>query len=184
MLDPALDAELDRLFRAARTGDRAAYRALLDRLAPRLRAVVRRRLARADASDVEDVVQEALLAVHLAQDTWDGSVPVLVWAGAIARYKAIDALRRSGRPIAAQPIEELEDVVEPVPAPDAASRIDLARALEAMPAALRTLVIEAKVDGRPLAEVAERAGMTEGAVKVALHRALKRLARRLTGDER
>ncbi len=184
MLDPALDAELDRLFRVARTGDRAAYRALLDRLAPRLRAVVRRRLARADASDVEDVVQEALLAVHLAQDTWDGSVPVLVWAGAIARYKAIDALRRSGRPIAAQPIEELEDVVEPVPAPDAASRIDLARALEAMPAALRTLVIEAKVDGRPLAEVAARAGMTEGAVKVALHRALKRLARRLTGDER
>ena len=47
--------------------------------------------------DVDDVVQETLLAVHLKRHTWDQSKPLLPWVRAVARNKLIDNLRRRGR---------------------------------------------------------------------------------------
>ena len=59
--------------RAANAGDDIAYRRLLEALAPLLRQVVRRGFARSGFGncDVEDVVQETLLAIHLKRQTWD-----------------------------------------------------------------------------------------------------------------
>ena len=74
-------------------GDAAAYHAFLKELSGFLRAYLRRRLARIP-DDVEDLVQETLLAVHNQRHTYDAAQPVTAWVHAIARYKMIDLLRR------------------------------------------------------------------------------------------
>ena len=48
-------------------------------------------------ADVEDAVQETLLAIHLKRHTWDPEQPLAPWVYAIARHKVVDALRRRGR---------------------------------------------------------------------------------------
>src|SRR3974377_1355157 len=95
--------------RAAMTGDAGAYRQLLASLAPHIRAVARSRSRSLGApeGEVEDVVQEVLLAIHLKRGTWDQSRPIGPWVAAIARNKLIDILRR--RRHIAVPIEDLVD---------------------------------------------------------------------------
>src|SRR4051794_22583074 len=87
--------------RAVMAGDAGAYRQLLASLAPRVRAVARSRCRSLGApeSDVEDLVQEVLLTIHLKRGTWDQSRAIGPWVAAIARNKLIDVLRRSGRHI-------------------------------------------------------------------------------------
>src|ERR1700730_6884857 len=87
--------------RSAISGDSAAYRRLLGAIAPVLRAMARRGLARAGqpVDQAEDIVQDILLAVHLKRHTWDTDAPFAPWLFAIARNKLIDALRRRGRRI-------------------------------------------------------------------------------------
>src|ERR1700704_890434 len=98
--------------RAAMAGDGDAYHRLLQSLSNSLRAATRRGFAQAGAApnDVEDVIQETLLAIHLKRHTWDQSQPLGPWVRAIARHKLIDALRRRGRRIEV-PIEAMLDVL-------------------------------------------------------------------------
>ena len=93
--------------RAAMTGDAGAYRQLLVSLAPHVRAVARSRCRRLGApeGEVEDLVQEVLLTIHLKRGTWDQSRPIGPWVAAIARNKLIDVLRR--RRHITVPIEDL-----------------------------------------------------------------------------
>ena len=90
------------LMRAAIDGDAAAYRELLQSLSLSLRSAVRRGFAQAGAplGDVEDVVQETLLALHLKRNTWDASQPLGPWVRAIARRTGIpaQAVRRAVGP--------------------------------------------------------------------------------------
>ena len=90
--------DLSALMRLARQGDDEAYRRLLGHVAIWLRAVVRRGLASAGRgpAESEDIVQEALLAVHLKRETWDASRPIGPWLRAIAQHKLADHLRRRG----------------------------------------------------------------------------------------
>ena len=110
--DPAADdfeSRLRPLWLRAQEGDEAAYRAALQRMAVRLRAYLRRRL-QAWPDEVEDLVQETLLALHLQRGTWDASLPVSAWMIAIARHKLIDLWRRHGRRAAdLRSIDELEE---------------------------------------------------------------------------
>jgi len=86
-------------------GDRAAYASFLAQAGAHLRAYLRRRLARWP-DDVEDVMQEALLAVHNQRHTWRRSEPLMPWLHAIARYKLVDALRaRSTREALILPLD-------------------------------------------------------------------------------
>ena len=98
--------------RAANAGDEIAYRRLLEALAPLLRQVVRRGFTRSGFGncDVEDVVQETLLAIHLKRQTWDENEALTPWVTAIARHKVIDSLRRRGRH-AELPIDDIIDVL-------------------------------------------------------------------------
>ena len=98
--------------RAANAGDEIAYRRLLEALAPLLRQVVRRGFTRSGFGncDVEDVVQETLLAIHLKRQTWDEGESITPWVTAIARHKLIDSLRRRGRHVEI-PIDDLVDVL-------------------------------------------------------------------------
>jgi RNA polymerase sigma-70 factor (ECF subfamily) len=175
---PDRHVEWAELMRAANRGDGEAYRRVLESLTPVLRAWVRRGLARYGSAreEVEDVVQEALLALHLKRHTWDEARPLLPWVRAITHNKLVDALRRSGRP----PHVPIDDVSENALAVDEAPAtldgLASRRALGMLQGRAREIVMAISVEGKSAREVADRLGMTEVAVRVALHRALKSLA--------
>ena len=172
------------LMRAASAGDATAYRRLLRSLEPALRSVARRGLGRAGFSrdEAEDVVQEILLAVHLKRDTWNANGPILPWIHAIARYKLIDMLRRRGRR-AYVPIDDIaESLLSEDPAP-ALPTDTLTRLVQGLPERQRDVVRAVAIEGASIREAAERLDMSEGAVRVALHRGLAALAARCGGPD-
>lgn len=174
------------LMRAAIGGDQIAYRRLLLSLTPALRAVARRNCARVglDGGDAEDVVQEVLLAVHLKRQTWDMERPFIPWMMTIARNKLVDARRRRGNrePL---PVDDLADsLAAEGNEDDAIERHDLDRLLAKLGERQRDLVRSLSVEGRSVQETAARLEMSEGAVRVALHRAIKSLAALYRGNGR
>ncbi len=178
------EQEWSSLMRAAIAGDDASYADLLRQLTPVLRALARRGLARAGLAetDTEDVVQDTLLAIHLKRQTWDSTAPVGPWIFAIARHKTIDALRRRGRRIEV-PIDDLADVL--ASGAEAPSLIvsDVDRHLDALPDGQRKVVRLVAVDGISIEEASMKLTMSRGAVRVALHRGLARLATRFRMDD-
>jgi RNA polymerase sigma-70 factor (ECF subfamily) len=155
-------------------GDGCAYGQLLGLLTVAVRNVVRGR-ARAAGLDPEDVVQEVLLGLHLKRNTWVAGTPVAPWVAAIARNKIVDALRRRGRRIEVP----LDDVLETLCTDDAAKEgrtQDLERALRSLNQRQRDVVRAVSIEGHTAREAAARLQMTEGAVRVTLHRSLKALA--------
>ena len=163
--------------RAAMTGDAGAYRHLLVSLAPHVRAVARSRCRRSGApeSEAEDVVQEVLLTIHLKRGTWDQSRPIGPWVAAITRNKLIDVLRRRGQHIAV-PIEDVVDSLKAEdPTPELSTR-DIDSLLGQLKPQQREIVRSISLNGSSIRETADRLQMTEGAVRVTLHRALKALA--------
>jgi RNA polymerase sigma-70 factor (ECF subfamily) len=181
-----VEEEWELLMRAALDGDSAAYRRLLASLTPVLRTVTRRNCARIglDGGEAEDIVQEVLLAIHLKRHTWDVDRPFGPWIMTIARNKLIDARRRRGNRLTL-PIDDLADILTAEGSEDATDRGDLDRLLGGLGERQRDLVRSLSVEGRSVQETAERLKMSEGAVRVALHRAIKALAAlyRGNGDE-
>jgi RNA polymerase sigma-70 factor (ECF subfamily) len=163
--------------RAARQGNDEAYRRLLDRVLVWLRKITWRALTAAGrgTGDCEDIVQETLLAMHLKRDTWDEAQPLEPWLRAIARHKLMDHLRRRGLRDHVN-IDDYADSLEGTANMDPARAVDSRRLLAALPPRQRRIVEEISLEGRRAADVAARLGMSEGAVRIALHRALKALA--------
>lgn len=163
--------------RAAVNGDVQAYHRFLSAVTPHLRAMARRRCEQfgAPVSEAEDVVQEVLLTIHLKRGTWDASRPIGPWLSTIVRNKLIDGLRRRGRHTSV-PIDDVIDILEAEEQTDALDRLDVDRMLEQLKDPQKTIVRSISVEGTSVRETADRLQMTEGAVRVALHRALKVLA--------
>jgi RNA polymerase sigma factor (sigma-70 family) len=178
-----VEREWGLLMRAAIDGDAMAYRRLLVSLTPVLRTVTRRNCARIglDGGEAEDIVQEVLLAIHLKRHTWDVDRPFGPWIMTIARNKLIDARRRRGNRLTL-PIDDLADILTAEGSDDATDRGDLDRMLGGLGERQRDLVRSLSVEGRSVRETAERLKMSEGAVRVALHRAIKALAALYRGD--
>lgn len=175
--------DFERLMQASQTGDGAAHRALLHHLSGRLRGYFRRQLTRSGfgADEAEDLVQDTLLAIHTKRHTYNGSAPVLAWSYGIARYKLLDFLRANGRARASLPIE----AAEAMPAEDAYADVDTARelrqALQSLPRHFRLPIEYVKMEGLTISEAATRSGMSDAAVKVGIHRGMKKLAVLLAG---
>ncbi len=160
-------------------GDATAYHRFLIELGAHLRAFLRRRLARLP-DEVEDLVQETLLAVHNQRHTFDIAQPLTAWVHAIARYKLVDCLRRRGRgDLLTEPLDDEVGVLSTADADAAEARRDLAKLLETLPERQRMPIAYMKVQGLSGAETARLTGMSESAVKVAVHRGLKALAARI-----
>lgn len=170
------ERELADLMRAANAGDQQAYRRFLDVLAKLVRAVVRSRLLPSGGTaDLEDIVQETLLAVHLKRQTWDPALPIGPWVSTIARNKMIDHVRRNGRH-ASVPIDDYIDII-PAPAEEEQlSPREIERLLDKINDGQRAVVRAISVEGLSIRETADRLGKTEGAVRVTLHRGLAALA--------
>jgi len=155
-------------------GDASAYQQLLVLLTVALRNVVRSR-ARAAGLDAEDVVQEVLLALHLKRGTWIEGTPVAPWVAAIARNKIVDALRRRGQRIEI-PIESVIESLWIDTTADEGQAHDLERLLGRLSERQREVVRTVSLEGYSAQEAAARLRMSEGAVRVTLHRSLKTLA--------
>ena len=171
------------LMRAANRGDAIGYRCLLIELAPTLRGFARGGFLRYGLSidDVEDVVQETLLAVHLKRHTWDEGKPFLPWVRAIAHNKLVDNLRRRGRGQHV-PIDDFNELIAADEQPAASNGVDVENVLGRLKGRQRDIVLAISMEGQSARQVAERLGLTEGAVRVILHRALKSLSKAFRSD--
>ena len=164
-------------------GNAAAYHAFLKALSEHLRAFLRRRLSGLP-DEVEDLVQETLLAVHNQRHTYDAKQPLTAWVHAIARYKMIDLLRRRGsRDALNDPLDDELAVFTHSDVDAADARRDLDKLLERLPDRQRLPIVHMKLEGLSVVEVAKLTGMSESAVKVGVHRGLKALAAMIRGKE-
>jgi RNA polymerase sigma-70 factor (ECF subfamily) len=171
------EIELKGLMLASLDGDAASYRALLDRLSSRLRAYYKGKLARVGRgpTEAEDLVQEVLLAIHLKRHTYDIREPLTPWVHTIARYKLIDYLRRT-RTTATVAFVEDSGVMAQDDHTDAESSYDIRKLLDRLPEKVRCSIECVKLEGRTVAEAAERYGISESGVKINIYRGLRKLA--------
>lgn len=169
------------LLRAALAGDETAYAQFLTKVTPVLRGIVRAKGAGIDPSDREDIVQNILLAIHLKRGTWKQDQPVRPWLYAIARYKVVDAFRSRGRRTSL-PIEDFQDVLPEPEAPDPFEQDDARKTIAQLDPRSADILDGAALRGESAAETGARLNMSEGAVRVALHRALRRLAALRDGE--
>lgn len=175
-MDPANVPSLEELLRAANRGDRRAYAAFLKSIAPLVRGVARSRSSGLGMDICEDIVQETLLAIHQKRHTWREDLPVRPWLYAIVRYKVIDAFRARGRRVHL-PIDDFAEALPAEPGEDPTQRGDVERVISRLDARSSRIVRAIGLEGATIAEVAAEHDMTETAVRVALHRGLKRLAK-------
>jgi RNA polymerase sigma-70 factor, ECF subfamily len=177
----AKELHLRALFVSGLAGDAGAYRLFLSELSAHLRGFLRRRLAN-QPGDLEDLVQEVLLAVHNGRQTYRPEEPLTAWVQAIARYKLADYFRARSRHDALN--DPLDEVAELLAAPDlepAQAKRDVGKLLAQLPERQRLPIVHVKLEGHSVADTARMTGLSESAVKIGVHRGLKALAAKIRG---
>jgi RNA polymerase sigma-70 factor (ECF subfamily) len=164
------EATLARLMTLSQAGDKQAYATLLEACQRWLRGYYSRRIA---PSQLDDLVQETLIALHTKRASWDATRPFLPWLAAIARYRWVDHLRRLYR---TETQELHEELVGSDDEPAIAARISLDRLLGLLPPAQERVIALVKIEGLSIAEASAATGQSESLVKVNIHRGLKKLA--------
>ncbi len=164
---------LDQLLPLVRAGDEEAYRQFLAKAAERLRADLRRKVP--GDSELEDIVQEALIAIHKKRHTIDPDRPVMPWLRAIGQYKLIDHWRKRGR----SPL-----VYGEADAPTLTAFLvgsDVQKLLSHLPEQQADAIKLTHLDGLTSEEASLQAGIKLSALKLRVHRGMKRL-RQLVED--
>ena len=189
MAEPETNEErLAGLMRSAQSGDSNAYAALMQELAVRVRQIVRHRRAFLEHADVEDLVQDVLLSVHAVRATYDATRPFIPWLLAITRNRLADGARRYARhgayEVAVDDLdvtffsERTNTMTTTYGDPDA-----LRQAIAELPAGQRSAIEMLKLREMSLKEAAAASGSSVGALKVATHRAMDALRRKLKRDD-
>jgi RNA polymerase sigma factor (sigma-70 family) len=175
------EAQLQAWMVSSLDGDAAAYVLLLGALVPLLHSFYRRRMPWAEA-DIEDLVQDTLISIHTRRATYDRDRPFTAWLFAVARYKMVDHFRRRRQTV---PIEGLEDILISEGFESASNaRMDVDDLLSTLPPKQAQSIRATRIDGASVAEAASAAGIGESDLKVSIHRGLKSLAARMSGQER
>ena len=164
-------------------GDTVAYHAFLKELSAHLRGFLRKRVTNLP-DDVEDLVQEALLAIHNQRHTYDSAQPLTAWVHAIAKYKLVDWLRRRAhREHLNHPWDDEMDVFSSAETDATDAKRDVHKLLLQLPDRQRLPIVYVKLEGMSVAEAADRTGMSVSAIKVGVHRGLKALAAKIRGAD-
>ena len=162
-------------------GDATAYHGFLKELSAYLRGFFRKRLF-GWPDEVEDLVQETLLAVHNQRHTYRVDQPLTPWVHAIARHKLVDLLRaRMSREALNDPLDDELEIFGVSDSDAAQARCDLGKLLAGLPDRQRLPIVHVKLEGLSVVEVAQMTGMSESAVKIGVHRGLKALVARIKG---
>lgn len=176
--EPELRDAMDRYA----TGDSAAFELLYDRMAPRLRAMLRRRC---DPALAEDIIQQTFLRIHCARAHYRRGHDVAPWAYAIARRLLIDAWRRQRREDQRPPEHSGENAL-PGPEDDliaGETALRLERELDALPPLHREAFSLVKLEGYSLDHTAELLGTSVNAIKLRVHRAYRSLRSAVQGSK-
>ena len=176
--------------RSERRGDATSYEWLLRDVSDRLRPSVRARVHQLGlpTSESEDILQEVLIGLHSMRRRWDASRPFLPWLHAILRYKLTDAVRRRAREqrvrvdLSAAEWDAIVDEATTQGNPLMGGALE--QALRALPAGQRHVVETVAIDGVSVRDTAAALRVSEGAIRMTMHRALKRLAALAEGAAR
>ena len=165
------EATLARLMAKAQEGDKSAYNVLLAETGMWLERYFRRRVP---PHQLDDLVQDVLLAVHNKRATYDATRPFLPWLAAIARYRWVDHLRK----VYKHESEMLEDghAVEDSDEDVVEARVSLERLFVHLPDKQAEVIELVKIEGHSIKEAAAQTGQSESLVKVNIHRGLKKLS--------
>lgn len=181
--DETPSARWQRLLAAAQAGDRHAYTAFLKEAATFIRVIARR--YHSDAGAVEDAVQETLLSIHRVRHTYEPGRAVEPWVAAIAKARAIDALRARQRrsAVEAEAPAAVHEIADATATADTRHEVEteVASALAALPASQRAAIRMLKIEELTLAEASERSGQSVSALKSLVHRAMLTLRSTLRG---
>jgi RNA polymerase sigma-70 factor (ECF subfamily) len=175
------------LMQRAQDGDSSAYAELLAEITPLLRRTIRHRRRTLQPQDVEDLVQEVLLSLHVVRATYDPSRPFLPWLMAITHNRIVDGIRKQVRRGANEvTVEHLPETF-----PDAAANtLDgtygdpeaLRQAVQRLPQGQRTAIEMVKIREMSLKEASAASGMSVAALKVAVHRGIGALRKALNAE--
>lgn len=169
------ERDLHTLIHQGLAGDTVAYEHFLLRLTGLFRAFFRRKLHGSGNAQVEDLVQETLLAVHLHRESYDPSRPITAWVYAIARYKLIDHFRRFAHTRQFVPVDAVAELFAEEMADAADPARDVEALLRRLPVKQSTAIRLVKLKDLTAREAAERMGISEADVKISIHRGLRKL---------
>ncbi len=177
----ANENRLRALFLQGLVGDASAYQHFLEDLSTHLRAFFKRRLT-ALPDEIEDLVQDTLLAVHNQRHTYNEGSPLTAWVHAIGRYKLIDLFRsRAVRENLHDPLDDDLAVFASCDTDAIDAQRDISKMLAQLPDNQRLPIMHMKLEGLSVSETAQATNMSESAVKVGVHRGLKALAALMKG---
>jgi RNA polymerase sigma factor (sigma-70 family) len=153
------------LIEAAQQGDQAAILSLLAVSQPDIRRYAQRSCR---AADVDDAVQEALWLLNSRIGGLRAANAFASWLFQIVRREC-DRLTR--RRMDTAPIEDVQDTLDFSTRPDADLRLDLAGAIQSLPAHYRIIVLMRDMEDFTIDDIAAELELTREAVKARLHRA-------------
>lgn len=163
----------------AQLGDEQDYRQLLNEIGS---AVTKYLSARIGGTDyIEDCVQEVLLAVHQSRHTYDPQRSFRAWLFAIARYKAIDCMRRNRHRAREESLDTNTHEVENS-GDNMESSLAGGHMLRALSQSHREAILLTKIHGLSSMEAASRLAISESALKVRVHRGVRRLRQLLEAE--
>jgi RNA polymerase sigma factor (sigma-70 family) len=178
---------LEKLMQAAQAGDTRAYALLFKQITPRVRAMIRRQRQFLPAADIEDLVQDVLISLHAVRATYDPVRPFMPWLVAITRNRLVDGARRYAR----QKAHEVNVDEYPVTFSEEGTNTGgdlygdpeaLKQAIQALPPGQREAVEMLKLHEMSLKEAAVASGVSVGALKVSVHRAMGALRKALSKE--
>lgn len=185
---PNLDPQpLDALMTLSQQGDAAAYERLLSEVALRMRRMLRSRAPWLSAADSEDVVQDILLSLHRARHTWDPARPFMPWIVTIARARLADNVRRYARRnaigiAAADWSETFRNAQTNTNADTVINLLTVREALKSLTPAERQAITLLRLREMSLTDAARESGSSVAALKIAVHRAMRKLRKNIWMD--
>jgi RNA polymerase sigma-70 factor (ECF subfamily) len=168
------------LLEACRRGEPGAFEEVVERTNRQVYTLAYRLVG--DRHEAEDVAQEAYLRAYRSLRGFRGDARFETWLYRIVANAAMTQLRRRGRfgdLLGDQDVVSLQPAARPIE--ETVEEDEIKTALQALPLGQRTAVVLKDVYGFSCQEIADEIGVSEGAVKVRLHRARRRLKELIYG---
>jgi RNA polymerase sigma-70 factor (ECF subfamily) len=166
------------LVERAKAGDTRAFETIYRRLVGRIYALCMR-MSR-DPQRAEELTQDVFVRAWERMGSFRGESKFTTWLHRLAVNVVLQAGRTRGRResrehLMADPADYLATVTREMPG----TRVDIERAIAALPEGARTVLILRDIEGYKYDEIAEMQGVALGTVKAQIHRARRMMREKL-----